>query len=170
MIRGEALIANGQFEEGFEEIVAGMDVHRGMDAITYQPFWISLFVRGLMAAGRHDEALGALAQAWETSERTGERFYRAELLRLRGEIFASKGRPSEAELWLREAIQLSREQGARLFELRSAVSLCELLQGPLKASALRDVLKPVYQWFEEGTETPDLQAARALLGSRAGIN
>ena len=167
MIRGEALVSNGEREEGLEEIAAGMKAHSAMEAVTYQPFGISLFVQGLIAEGRLDEALAALAQALAISERTGERFYLAELWRLKGEALARKGSPSEAEHWLREAIALSRQQEAKLFELRSAVSLCRLLDGPRREAALRDVLEPVYEWFEEGSDAPDLEDARALLAGRA---
>jgi predicted ATPase len=142
-----------------------MNAHREMEAITYQPFGISLLVKGLIAAGRLDEALGALDRALATSARTGERFYLAELLRLKGEILARKGNLSEAEHWLHEAIQVSRQQGAKLFELRSAVGLCGVLEGPRAERALRDVLAPVYEWFEEGHDAPDLQDARALLAA-----
>ena len=163
MIRGEALIGKGGLEEGLKEITAGLNAHREMEAVTYEPFGISLLVKGLIAAGRLDEALGALERALATSARTGERFYLAELLRLKGEILVRKGSLSEAEHWLHEAIQVSRQQGAKLFELRSTVSLCGVLDGPRADAALREMLTPVHNWFEEGHDAPDLLDARALL-------
>lgn len=172
MIRGESLVSNGECEEGLKEITSGMKAHRGIEATTYQPFGISLFVKGLVAAGRLDEALGALAQALAISERTGERFYLAELWRLKGEVLARKGNPQQAEYWFLEAIELSRRQEAKLFELRSAASLCRLLDKPRKETMLRDMLEPVYNWFEEGVDAPDIQEARALLtgGTASGVN
>ena len=145
-----------------------MQAHSGMEAVTYQPFGISLFVEGLIAAGRLDEALEALAKALSISERTGERFYLAELRRLKAEILAAQGRRSEAEHALREAIELSRAQGAKLFELRSATTLCRLLDGSRREAVLHDDLEPVYRWFEPGIDTPDLQDARALLTRTTG--
>lgn len=174
IIRGAALVSSKEVAKGLAEIAAGMRAHSGMEAVTYQPFGISLLVEGLIAAGRLDEALEALAQALAISERTGERFYLAELRRLKGEILAGQGSRSEAEHSLREAIGLSRQQGAKLFELRSAASLCRLVDGPRREAVLRDELEPVYKWFEEGIDAPDLQDARALLtggasaGGRAG--
>jgi tetratricopeptide (TPR) repeat protein len=162
MIRGEALIGS-DLDEGLKEITAGMNAHREMEAVTYQPFGTSLLAKGLIAAGRLDEALGALDLAIAMSARTGERFYLAELLRLKGEILAGKGSLSEAEHWLNEAIQVSRQQGAKLFELRSAVNLCRVLDKERTDAALREVLAPVYEWFEEGHDAPDLRDARALL-------
>jgi len=169
MIRGESLVRGGEVAAGLKEIAAGMDAHRGMEATTYQPFGLSLLANGLVAAGRLDEALEAVDDALAISERSGERFYLAELVRLKGEVLARKGSPSEAERWLREAIRVSRQQGARLFELRSAVSLCSVLDEPRRETALHDVVEPIYGWFEEGSDAPDLRAARALLttGTRA---
>jgi len=169
MIRGESLVRGGEVAAGLKEIAAGMDAHRGMEATTYQPFGLSLLANGLVAAGRLDEALEAVDDALAISERSGERFYLAELVRLKGEVLARKGSPSEAERWLREAIRVSRQQGARLFELRSAVSLCGVLDEAGRETALHDVVEPIYGWFEAGGDAPDLRAARALLtaGTRA---
>jgi class 3 adenylate cyclase/tetratricopeptide (TPR) repeat protein len=165
MIRGDSLVRSGDLEGGLAEIAAGMNAYRGIEAVTYQPFGLALLAEALLAGGRPDEALDALAQGLAMSEQTGERFYLAELTRLKGEAFAEKGSPSEAEHWLREAIRLSRHQGARLFELRSAVSLCRLLDRPRRETTLRDVLNPVFGWFEEGADASDVQDARALLAS-----
>jgi class 3 adenylate cyclase/predicted ATPase len=168
MIRGASLVRSGELAKGLEEIAAGMQAHSQMGAITYQPFGMSLFVEGLIAAGRLDEALETVARALATSERTGERFYLAELWRLKGEILAKQGRRSEAEHSLREAIELSRQQSAKLFELRSATSLCRLADGSRREAVLHEELEPVYRWFEQGIGTPDLQDARALLADGTG--
>ncbi|MCL4801451.1 MAG: AAA family ATPase [Burkholderiales bacterium] len=163
MIRGEALVSEGKLEAGLEEITAGMAAHRSMDALTYQPFGLSLLVKGLLAAGRLDEALGAIDEALAISGRTGERFYLAELLRLKGKVLAERGSNAEAERWLHEAIGVARAQGARLFELRAAVSLCGALEGTRRDAALRDVLAPVLGAFGEDVDAPDLREARSLL-------
>jgi class 3 adenylate cyclase/tetratricopeptide (TPR) repeat protein len=166
MIRGESLVRSGDLKGGLAEIAAGMSAYRSIDAVTYQPYGLALLADGLLASGRLDEALDTLAEALAMVERTGERFYLAELLRLKGEVFAARRSPSDAEHWLREAIRLARQQGARLFELRGAVSLCRLLDPPRRQTALRDVLEPVYSQFEEGAEASDVQDARALLATR----
>ena len=163
MIRGESLVSNGEHEEGLKEIASGMKAHSGMEAAAYEPFGLSLYAKGLIAQGRLDEALGALAQALAISERTGERFYLAELWRLKGEVLARKANSSEAEHWFREAIELSRQQEAKLLELRSAASLCRLVDKPRRETVLREMLEPVYNWFEEGLDAPDVLNARALL-------
>jgi class 3 adenylate cyclase/tetratricopeptide (TPR) repeat protein len=168
VIRGEALVSNGDYAAGLAELASGMQAHSGMEATSYQPFGISLFVRGLVAANRLDEALGALGQALAISEKTGERFYLPELLRLKGEILARAGRSSEAEDALRAAVELSRQQEARLFELRSVVSLCSIVDEQRRQTLLREMLEPVYKWFAVGAVIRDLEDARALLGYETG--
>jgi class 3 adenylate cyclase/predicted ATPase len=167
MIRGDSLVRSGDVEAGLAEIAAGMSAYRAIDAVTYQPFGLALLAEGLIVAGRLDEALDALAQALAMSERSGERFYLAELWRLKGEVLVRKGSASDGEHWLREAIRLAREQGARLLELRGAVSLCRLLEGPDRKRVLREVLEPACSAFDEGLDAADVQDARALLAARA---
>jgi class 3 adenylate cyclase/predicted ATPase len=166
MIRGESLVRSGDLEHGLAEIAAGMAAYRGIDAVTYQPYGLALLADGRMAAGQLDEALDTLTEALALVERTGERFFLVELLRLKGEVFARRGSAAEAEHWLNEAIALARQQGARLFELRSAVSLCRLLDGPRRDAALREALEPVCEWFAEGLDTAEVQDARALFAGR----
>jgi class 3 adenylate cyclase/tetratricopeptide (TPR) repeat protein len=163
MIRGASLAHNGNCADGLKEIHAGMNAHSEMAAGAYQPFGISLFVEGLIVDGRLDEALGALTQALAISSKSGECFYAAELLRLNGEILAKQGKLTEAEHWWRKSIELSRQQQAKLFELRSATELCRTLRTPQREAALRDTLKPAYRWFEEGNDALDMRRARALL-------
>ncbi len=165
MIRGEAMVENGEHEEGLKEIASGMKAHSSMEAAAYEPFGISLYAKGLVAEGRFDEALDALARALAITERTGERFYLAELWRLKAEVLARRANPSEAEHWFREAIELARQQEARLFELRSVASLCKLVDQPRREGVLREMLEPVYTWFGEGFDAPDLLDAKALLTS-----
>jgi tetratricopeptide (TPR) repeat protein len=81
----------------------------------------------LIAAGRYDEALDALTRALAISETKGERFYAAELWRLKSEVLAKGGDVNGAQGCLHEAIEVARRQQARLFELRSAQVARELL-------------------------------------------
>jgi len=163
MVRGASLVSSGEIDAGLTEITAGLKAHSAIEAATYQPFGLSILAKGLLEGDRFDEALGAVDQALAMIAKTGERFYLGELLRLKGEVLARNGALAEAECSLREAIEVSRQQEAKLFELRSAVSLCRLLDEPRKATALREILEPVFNWFEEGVDAPDLVEARAML-------
>jgi hypothetical protein len=144
--------------------MAGLDAHRGMDAMSYQTCMISVLGGGLLAAGRCDEAIRVLDDAIAAGEQRKERFYLAELLRLKGEAVALAGGLLDAVHWLREAIATAQQQGARLFELRSAVSLCRNLRGDEQRIALQEVLAPICNWFEPDVESHDLAEARELLG------
>ncbi|HIC82004.1 MAG TPA: hypothetical protein EYP07_13745 [Kiloniellaceae bacterium] len=81
---------------------------------------------------------------------TGERWYEAELHRIRGELLLSAARPepARAEPEFRRALDLADAQGARLWGLRAAVSLAELYLDHGDAAAARDVLEPLHAWFE----------------------
>jgi predicted ATPase len=96
---------------------------------------------------------------------TGERWYEAELHRLKGALWLSQSvdNSAEAETCFQHAMTIAQEQGAKAWELRSATSLARLWQHQGKRQQARDLLAPVYTWFTEGFDTPDLQEARALL-------
>lgn len=166
MIVGESLVRRGDVQEGLREIASGMQAHTKMEASAYQPFGISLLARSLLGARRLDEALDAANKAVAIAERTGERFYLAELWRLKGEILAQAQRIAEAEAALEQAIEIAGRQDARLFGLRSAVTLCSLLDAPRRDRVIRDVLEPLCSWFAEDADTADLRDARTLLASR----
>ena len=107
--------------------------------------------------------LATLDQAFEFAEATNERFFEAELHRLRGTMLSALGKRSEAEAALRWALTLAGQQGARWWELRAATSLARHLGDEGKRTEAYAVLHPVYSWFREGFETRDLKGAKALL-------
>ena len=168
MIRGGAMASHGNPDEGIEEIMRGVKAHSGIGAVAYQPFGLSILAEALTAAGRLDEAGDALEQALAMIEQTGERFYLGELLRLKGEIAGRKGDAAAAECWLREAIELSRRQGAKLFELRSLVSLCRHLGDPRQEPLARDTVVPLLDWFCDDGNSPDIRDARGMLTGAIG--
>jgi class 3 adenylate cyclase/predicted ATPase len=167
VVRGSALTWLGSIHEGLAEVEAGINAHSGIDALSYRTFSIAALVHGLLTAGRLDEALDAVEEGLATGEEREERFYLAELLRLKGETLARKGRAPEAEHWLREAILVAGRQEAKLFELRSTVSLCRLLPAERAATVVRDLLAPVCRWFAADVASPDLTEARTLLAAVA---
>jgi predicted ATPase len=96
-------------------------------------------------------------------ERTGERWFAAELNRQKGQLLARQGCPEAAEELYRKALNIAQEQEARLWELRAAASLARLRRDQGRHTDARDLLAPVYGWFTEGFDTPDLRPAKALL-------
>src|SRR4051812_529420 len=112
--------------------------------------------------GQLAEAVTLLDDALELAGRTGERWFTAELNRHKGQLLLRQGNPEAAEELYRKALGIAEEQGAKLWELRAAVSLARLRRGQARHAEARDLLAPVYGWFTEGFDTPDLKEAKAL--------
>jgi predicted ATPase len=109
------------------------------------------------------EALSAVETGLAIAK-TGQLFWNAELHRQKGELaLATGGPPIEAEALFRRALEIARAQEARSFELRAAASLARLLPDQGRRAEARAELAPVYAWFTEGFDTPDLVEAKALL-------
>ncbi len=111
------------------------------------------------------EGLVATAEALADVARSGERFWEAELHRLKGQLLLENDAANkpDAEACFRSAIEIARLQEARSWELRAATSLARLWRGQSKPDDARDLLAPIYDWFTEGFDTPDLKDAKALL-------
>jgi predicted ATPase len=106
-----------------------------------------------------------VAEALDSVDRTGERWYEAELHRLSGELSVMGGEPAQsgAEEHFRRAIEVSRQIEAKSHELRATVSLARLLDQQGKRDEARAMLADIYNWFTEGFDTADLKDAKALL-------
>ncbi len=126
--------------------------------------YVALLVDASVASGMAKEALQALDKAFALVEKTGERWWEAELYRLSGRYLTmAPGNTEEAEMRYRSALRIARKQGAKSLELRAATSLSRLLCEQKKRQEAQDLLAPVYDWFTEGFDTPDLIEAKALL-------
>jgi DNA-binding SARP family transcriptional activator len=128
------------------------------------PYFRSLLTRVLHKAGRLDEALGILEEAFAESRQHDEHWWDAELYRLRGELIWSQVADADAaEAAFRRSLEIAQSQQARSLELRAATSLAQLWQATGRSERARELLTPVYNWFTEGFDTADLQAARSLI-------
>jgi len=107
-------------------------------------------------------------------DNSGERFYEAELYRLKGELMLARSKvqslksqvtapQGEAEACFLKAIEIARQQQAKSWELRAAISLARLWQSQAKSAEAHRMLSEVYNWFTEGFDTKDLQEAKTLL-------
>jgi len=101
-------------------------------------------------------------------ERTGERWLEAELHRQKGELLLRQGHSEAAEELYCKALDIAREQEAKLWELRAAASLARLRRDQGRRGDARDLLAPIYDWFTEGFDTPDLKEAKVLLDELTG--
>ena len=117
--------------------------------------------------GQPEEGLRLLAEALTVARHTGERWWEAELYRLKGELLLalSQDHQAEAETCFRQALELARYQQAKSLELRAALSLGRLWQHQGKRAEAYQLLAAIYGWFTEGFDTADLQEAKALLES-----
>jgi predicted ATPase len=115
--------------------------------------------------GHIEDGLQALAEAHTLVEQQEERWWEAEVYRLRGVLLLRQPGTSqaEAETWLQRALDVARRQEAKSLELRAAVSLSRLWQQQGKRTEAYELLAPIYGWFTEGFDTVDLQEAKALL-------
>jgi predicted ATPase len=118
-------------------------------------------------AGRFAEGLDAIADALAVVERTGERWWEAEIWRIKGELSlkaAATTPQAEAESCYQKAIELARRQSAKSLELRASTSLARLWRQQGKIAEAEQTLAEIYGWFTEGFDAADLKDAKALLG------
>ncbi len=128
------------------------------------PYYLSLLAHICGKAGRVEEGLASIDEALSEARTHNERWWDAELHRLRGEFLLMSGADvADGEAALLRAIEIARSQQARSLELRAAMSLARLWSTHNRSDDARQQLSEVYAWFTEGFETPDLQAARLLL-------
>jgi predicted ATPase/DNA-binding SARP family transcriptional activator len=128
------------------------------------PYYLSLLAQVCGKAGRVEEGLASIDEALSEARTHNERWWDAELHRLRGEFLLMHGADaSVGEAALLRAIEIARSQQARSLELRATMSLARLWIAQNRFDDARRQLSDVYAWFTEGFETPDLQAARLLL-------
>ena len=116
-----------------------------------------------------DEALTMLDQALVRIEHTGEMMNHAEILRLKGEVLLMRddAATAAAEHCFRAALEVARQQESRWWELRTTVSLAQLLRDTNRRDEARIILREIYNWFTEGFDTADLKEAKALLDELA---
>jgi DNA-binding winged helix-turn-helix (wHTH) protein/predicted ATPase len=163
IFRGWVAIKNGDVTEGISLLRIGSTAFRATGAELWMTYHIALLARACEIAGHTEEALTLLDDALQIAERTGERWFAAELNRQKGWLLLRQGHAGAAEELYRKALSIAQKQEAKLWELRAAASLGRLWRDQGRRAAARDLLAPVYGWFTEGFATPDFIAAKALL-------
>jgi class 3 adenylate cyclase/predicted ATPase len=159
---GWAKAAAGDADNGLSSIRKGIADYYRTGALTWTPLFHMIEAEVEVLCGHAEAALSILDHALETSRVRGENYFEAELMRSRGERFRDRD-SSNAETSFREALDIARHQEAKLWELRAASSLARLWTEVGRRDEARNLLAPVYGWFTEGFDTPDLKEAKALL-------
>jgi predicted ATPase len=161
--RGLVMVQNGDVMQGITLLRSGLTTYRASGAEAWMPYVLALLAMAYEAAGQTDEALALLEESSQIIERTGVRWYAAELNRRRGQLLLRQGFSEAAEEQYLKALSIAVEQDAKLWQLRAAVSLARLWLDRGRRDAARDLLAPICSWFTEGFDTPDLKEAKALL-------
>ncbi len=162
---GPALIRKGQIARGMVLLKTGLAVYEESGARANTPYIKSVLAEGMAQLGDLDGALDLIDQIIAQIERPGweERYYYAEILRIKGSLLALKGDPEGAERAYLASLDWARTQQAKSWELRTATIYARLMRDQGRAREARDLLAPVYGWFSEGFDTRDLKDAKALL-------
>jgi predicted ATPase len=166
ILHGWALTRQKQYEVGIEKMHRGIDAWQATGAALQLTNWWALLAEAYGDISRVEEGLSMLAKALSLGGKTGERFYEAEIYRLKGKLLLQQSleNQSEAESCFHQAITIAQNQSAKSWELRATTSLARLWQSQGKRQEAYDLLAPVYNWFTEGFDTVDLQEAKRVLG------
>jgi class 3 adenylate cyclase/predicted ATPase len=165
--RGWVKVKNGDLAEGMSLLRSGSAAYRASGAELLVPHYIALLAAACEIAAQVEEGWILLDDALQLVERTGEHWFTAELYRQKGRLLLRQGHSDAAEELYRKALSIAEEQEAKLWELRAAASLARLRRDQGRYAEARDLLAPVYGWFTEGFDTPDLKEAKALLDALA---
>ena len=165
IMHGWALAMRGQWEQGIVQIQQGLVAQQTVGAQIARPHFLAMLTEAHAAAGQAEAGLDVLAEALALVDRTDERYWEAELYRLKGELLLQQATPDapQAEACFQQALAVARRQQAKSWELRTAMSLSRLWQQQSRRDEAYELLAPIYGWFTESFDTADLQDARALL-------
>jgi predicted ATPase len=172
MLRGRALVMQGQQEQGIAQMRQGLAAYQATGAEALQVHWLSTLAEVYGKAGQVEEGFAVLTDAQALADKHGsERWFDAELYRLKGELLWQNAKDKEHEVKVKEeveacfrqAIEIAQRQSAKSWELRAVMSLSRLWQKQGKKAKALSLLQEIYDWFKEGFDTADLKEAKTLL-------
>jgi predicted ATPase/class 3 adenylate cyclase len=161
---GEAILRSRAGDPaGLERLQQRIDGFTSLGDWLFVPFFKTEQAREFLRLGRYSEALDTVRDNLDIMKTTGECWTLPELHRIEGLTHLAQSQPGRAEASFQKAIEVAQEQEAKSWELRAATSLAQLWSDQGERAKARDLLRPVYDWFTEGFDTPDLKDAKALL-------
>jgi predicted ATPase/class 3 adenylate cyclase len=165
MAQGRVLALTGDASTAIRVIGLGIAATRSLGGRQTFPAHMSSLARAYAEAGQFDDALQTIAEAATEIEATKQGWWESEVNRIGGEIalMSPERATARAEVYFERALAVARQQRAKSWELRAAMSMARLWRDQGKPQQARELLAPVYGWFTEGFDTPDLKAAKALL-------
>jgi predicted ATPase len=169
MRQGYVMALTGRASDAVHTITSGLTAWRSTGSTIGMPFSLSYLAVAYAELHRFDHAWRCIAEAMSGMGSTKERWCEAEINRMTGEIALMDPRAdaAKAEAYFEKALAVAREQQAKSWELRAAMSMARLWRDQGKRDEARDLLAPVYEWFTEGFDTRDLKEAKALLDELA---
>jgi class 3 adenylate cyclase/predicted ATPase len=165
MNEGSVLALTGRASEATEMLISGISAWRTSGATIYLTFYLPRLAHAHAELGQFEEAWRCIGEAMTAVETTKEKWCEAEVHRVAGEIALKSPEPdaTKAQAYFERALSVARAQEAKSWELRAAMSLARLWRDQWKLQQARELLAPVYGWFNEGFDTRDLKDAKALL-------
>jgi class 3 adenylate cyclase/predicted ATPase len=165
LFRGCILVATNRGENATQLIGSGLSAFAAARVTIFSPFGLTWLARAHAACGQVAEARNALSRALDVAGKTNETWDEAEIHRTAGELAASDPHadPKISESYFHQSLTIARQQNAKSFELRAATSLGRLWRTQGRRDAARELLVPIFDWFTEGFDLPDLVEAKALL-------
>jgi predicted ATPase/class 3 adenylate cyclase len=167
--QGYVSALTGKASDAVQMITAGIGLWRATGATAWMPLYRLHLAKAYSELDQFDEAWRNIRDAMSAIEDTKERWWEAEVNRTAGEItqLSPERDAAKAEEYFERALAVARQQQAKSWELRAAMSLARLWRDQGKLQQARELLAPVYGWFTEGFDTRDLKEAKALLAELA---
>ena len=169
MQRGFLMALTGKAPDAVQTITSGLTAMRATGTTMWMPLWLSYLTRANAEIGQFDDVRRGIGEAIVAVEAAKERWCEAEVNRIAGEIALLSPKPdlAKAEAYFERALAVAREQQAKSWELRAAMSMARLWRDHGRRPQARDILAPVYGWFTEGFGALDLKRAKAMLDELA---
>lgn len=162
-------VRGGDYQAGLPRLADAIQDLRDTGFLAQISMFLGVLANGHMAAGRPEIGLATIDGAIERAKNHDDGWYFPELLRIKGEIILrlhARDAHAAAATLFRQAMVLADSQGALAWTLRAVTSLARLLQQQGHADQAHAEIAPVYDRFTEGFDTPDLRAARSVLGNQ----
>ena len=167
LVQGCLFAITGKASDAVRTITSGLSAWRATGTTVWMPTYLSYLTRAHAELGQFDEASRCISEAIIAVQTTNESWYEADIHRIAGEIALKSPEPDavKAEAYFERALAVARQQQAKSWELRAAMSMARLWRDQGKPQQARELLAPVYGWFTEGFDTLDLKEAKALLNA-----
>jgi predicted ATPase len=165
VLRGWVFAETGNASKAIQVTTTVMAAMRTTGATSMFPNWFACQASAYAELGRYNEAWRRISQAIAMIQATEEKRWEAEINRIAGEIALKSPEHAigKTELYFERALAIAKQQQAKSWEVRAAMSMARLWRDQGKRDEARDLLAPVYGWFTEGFDTLDLKEAKALL-------